>query len=155
MEAFHRQLAEQVSAEIGPVIAAMGFDLVEAHVGAAKNQSLVSVIIYRKDGVGIDDCAAVSRNIYPRLELIENLGNFSLEVSSPGTDRVLKNRNEYDIFLGRMVSVLTNESNEWINGIIDHVNDDSVYLNKKGDVVSIRFDTIKKTRLENSFEEGK
>ncbi len=155
METFQSLLAREVDKEIRPVILAMGFTPVEVNVGRTKNQSLVSLVIYRKQGVSIDDCAAVSRNIHPRLELIPDLGNFSLEVSSPGIGRIFKSREEYDIFQGRAVSVLTVDNSEWIDGIIERADQDRVYLNRNGEVMDIRFDLIKKARLEFSQQEGR
>ncbi len=155
MEIFQKQLAQEVSKEIEPVLKALGFIPVEVHVGKIKSQSIVAIIIYSPDGVGIDDCAKVSKLIYPKLELVQDLGDFSLEVSSPGIGRILKSRHEYKIFEGRAVAILTHESSGWINGIIDHVDDETVFVKRKGDLVSIRFDAIKKSKLDFSFEEGK
>ncbi|MBN1798998.1 MAG: hypothetical protein JW822_10495 [Spirochaetales bacterium] len=155
METFQKQLAEEVSKEIGPVLKALEFIPVEVHVGSIKGISLVSVVIYSSGGVSIDDCAKVSKLIYPKLELIQDLGNFSLEVSSPGIGRIFKSREEYKIFEGKAVSILTHDSSDWINGIIDHVDDNTVFVKRKDELVSIKFDMIKKSKLENTTEEGK
>jgi ribosome maturation factor RimP len=87
--------------------------------------------------------------------LIPDLGNFSLEVSSPGIGRILKSRDEYDIFQGKAVSILTADSTEWIDGIIERADQDRVYLNRNGEVMDISFDVIKKARLDFSQQEGK
>ena len=155
METFQKQLAEEVSEEIEPILKALGLITVEVHIGRIKGQSLVSIIVYSSQGIGIEDCAKVSKLIYPKLELIQDLGDFSLEVSSPGIDRVFKSREEYKIFKGKAVSILTHESSEWINGIIDHVDDEMVCIKSKDEQLSIRFDSIKKSKLEYSIEEGK
>jgi ribosome maturation factor RimP len=155
METFQRPLEDAVNHEVEPIIKAMGFIPVEVKVGRTKNQSIISIVIYRSEGVGVDDCAKVSKNIYPRLELVEELGNFSLEVSSPGIGRILRTKEEYKIFQGRAVSILTSQSNEWLNGIIDHVDDCYVFLNVKGNIMSVGFDVIKKAKLAYSLEEGK
>jgi ribosome maturation factor RimP len=155
MEIFQKLLTEKVSKEIEPVMRALGFVPVEVHVGMIKGQSLVSIIIYRSGGVGVDDCAQVSKLVYPKLELIQDLGNFSLEVSSPGIGRIFKSREEYNIFRGKSVSILRQGRSEWINGIIDCVDEEAVFLKSKGKQLVIKFDAIKKTKLENSLEEGK
>src|SRR5690606_34297891 len=91
---------------IEPVLAGMGFSLVELSVGRLKGSTRVTVILYRKEGVGIDECAEASRLLFPRLETLEGLADVSLEVSSPGMERQIRSPAEYSIFLGRGVRVL-------------------------------------------------
>lgn len=56
--------------------------------------------------------------IKPRLELMEELGDFTLVCTSPGIDREIKDRSEYAIFKGRGVRVLFNNESDWVGGII-------------------------------------
>ncbi|MCX7031410.1 MAG: ribosome assembly cofactor RimP [Spirochaetes bacterium] len=115
-------------AEIEPAISAMGYALVELSVGRRKGVSHVVVVLHRPGGVGVDDCAGVTRAIQPRLELVEGLENVSLEVSSPGIERTLKDPSEYGIFRGRGVQVLPAEGSEWIGGVIEAYRDGTLVL---------------------------
>ncbi len=96
----------------------MGLALVEMALGRRKGTTRVSVVIYRQGGVGVDDCAEVSGMLLPRLETIEGMGDVSLEVSSPGIERTLRDSAEYAIFAGRGVRILAGTETEWQGGII-------------------------------------
>ena len=138
--------------EIEPIITGMGFMLVELKFGRSKNQQHISIIIYRAEGVGVDDCAALSKNLRPRLEMIEGLDELRLEVSSPGLARVIKNRNEYKIFQGRGVHILLNDGHSRQGGIIADVEGETLLLNKNGNMMKIKFDDIQKARLDYAEE---
>ena len=80
-------LDDQLISEVEPLVSGMGFSLVELRLGRSHKQNHVALVVYRPEGVSIDDLAAISKNLYPRLELIEELDNLRLQVSSPGLDR--------------------------------------------------------------------
>lgn len=134
--------------EVKPIINAMGFELVELKFGLSRNQQHVSIIIYSPEGVGLDNCAAVSKNLHPRLEMIEGLEDLRLEVSSPGLERVIKQRDEYRIFQGRSISICLDDGQGWRGGIISSVTDETLLFKKRGTVLEIRFDDIQKARLD-------
>lgn len=140
-------LEQTVRNGIDPVISGMGFVPVETRVIKTKNSSTVRVIIFNSRGTGTADCEAVSRQIYPILEMIEELGDFSLEVSSPGIGRELKRLTEYEIFRGQGVSVLVTGDSEWTKGVIDRVDNDMLLLRVKDDTVRIPFHEIKRAKL--------
>ena len=55
------RLEEEIRQAVEPILAGMGFSLVELSVGRLKGATRVTVILYRPQGVGIDECAEVSR----------------------------------------------------------------------------------------------
>lgn len=145
-------LQNTVRKEIEALIAGMGFALVELRIGRTRGLSHVSIVIYRSEGVGIDECAAVSRNVYPRLRLLEELKDISLEVTSPGIDRVFKDTCEYALFRGRGVRVLLSGTGEWTGGIIDRAERETLYLRNAGRVREIPFASIRKAKLDSAEE---
>jgi ribosome maturation factor RimP len=149
-----RPLEETVREEIGPLVTALGFTLIEVNVFRSKGVRTVKLVIYRPAGVGIDDCAAVSRSVHPRLELMSELGVCSLEVSSPGIGRVLKDAAEYEIFRGRGASVLIIDESEWHTGIIDHTDEANLFLRSEGKTMGIPLQNIKRVKLAFVKEEG-
>ena len=80
-------LEKAVREVVEPVLEGLGYSLVELTIGRLSGSTRVNVVIYRKEGVGVDDCAEVSGMLFPRLETIEALADPSLEVSSPGMER--------------------------------------------------------------------
>jgi ribosome maturation factor RimP len=122
------RIDQTVRAEIEPVLAAMGYSLVELSVGRRTGVTHVVVVLHRPGGVGVDQCAEVTKAIRPRLELLEGLADITLEVSSPGIERTLKDPAEYGIFQGRGVRVLPAEGGEWIGGVIEAFRDGTLVL---------------------------
>lgn len=98
-----RKVAEQVSANEGCYLYDIEF------VGAGNNRALrVYIDKDVEGGVSIDDCSNVSRGLNQILDTDENIipgGQYSLEVSSPGLERVLKEPRHYERALGQKISV--------------------------------------------------
>jgi len=106
----------------------------------------------RGGGVGIDDCAEVSRLLLPRLQTVEGLQDVSLEVSSPGIERTIRSPAEYAIFLGRGVRILSGTETEWFGGIIDRVEAGALWLRKGKEKRGFALAEIRKARLDYSVE---
>lgn len=137
---------------VTPIVTGAGFAVVELRHNRSHHQNHVSLVLYRPEGVGVEDCALLSRTLYPRLELIEGLEDLRLEVSSPGLDRVLKSFEEFAIFKGRGVRVLRTGSDEFLPGIIEDVKGDTLVLRTKGESVEIRQADIRKAKLDSGEE---
>ena len=142
-----RPLDDRVREEIKPLLEALGFILIEVNVFRGKGARQARLVIYRPEGVSIEDCARVSRQVHPRLEIMEELGDCSLEVSSPGIGRQLRGPSEYEIFKGRGVKALLTGESEWREGMIDHVDDKSLFLKAEGVIVEIPLEQIKQVKL--------
>jgi ribosome maturation factor RimP len=149
---YSEHFEKDVRDAVGPLLAGMGLFLVELSVGRLKGATRVNVVIHRKEGVGIDDCADVSRLLLPRLQTMEGLLDVSLEVSSPGIERTIRSQAEYEIFLGRGVRILSGTDTEWIGGIIDHVEGGALWLKKGKEKRGFALGEIRKARLDYSVE---
>jgi ribosome maturation factor RimP len=91
-------------------LAALGFDLVELMVKGSKRRPVFDVRIEKEGGeaVSVNDCAQVSRALETSLDALgEKLGDYVLEVSSPGVERSLRRPQDWKRFVGRSVSVLS------------------------------------------------
>lgn len=90
---------------------ALGFELVELERAGSKNRPVLRVRVDRPDsepgsGVSVDDCARVSRALEEYLDALPSLpARYVLEVSSPGVERPLVRRRDYDRFRGHEVAV--------------------------------------------------
>jgi ribosome maturation factor RimP len=86
-----------------PVVAALGYELVEVEWSSAGRSSVVRVYIDRTDGggIGLDDCERASRVIGAAFEAEDPIGHeYQLEVSSPGFDRPLRTAAHFARFVG-------------------------------------------------------
>ena len=91
---------------VDAAVTGLGYDFVGAHYGQEFNSTILRVFIDSADGINVDDCAAVSRQLGDELD-IENLLNnaYVLEVSSPGLDRPLFCEEDFIRFSGSVVKL--------------------------------------------------
>ncbi len=82
-------------------VAGMGYELVDVAFAA---RGLLQVFIDRPEGVLIEDCERVSRQLVHVL-MVEEADYQRLEVSSPGLDRPLKRAEHYERFVGEMIAL--------------------------------------------------
>ena len=149
-----RIIKDRIFKDLEPVVSGLGYEIVELIIGWTKKETHITVVIYKSDGVGIDDCTRVSKTIHPRLEFFNEIENLILRVSSPGIDRVLKTRREYRIFHNRGVKILLAGSNDWLGGIIKEPGDAGFILQAKEGMMDIEYSTIKKAKLDYTEEVG-
>ena len=102
-----------------PICAAHGVELVVVQQVKGRGSLIVRILIDRVrpasaprpgSGVSVDDCKAVSRDVSTALDLHDELfpeAGYHLEVSSPGLDRPLVRRRDYDRFAGSEIKVKT------------------------------------------------
>jgi ribosome maturation factor RimP len=149
---FSEDLERAVRDAAEPLLAGLGYSLVDLTIARLSGSTRVNVVIYRKEGVGVNDCAEVSGMLFPRMQTIESLVDPSLEVSSPGIDRTLKSPSEYAIFRGRGVRILAGADTEWTGGIIDRVDEGTLWLKRGGETRGFAISGIRKARLDYSVE---
>lgn len=100
-----------------PVVEAAGLDLIELRMhGAPRGNRKLQLFIDRMPGQGavtIEDCASTSRKLGAVLELEEQtLGEFELEVSSPGMSRLLRGTDDMRRFAGVRARVSLEDEDE-------------------------------------------
>lgn len=144
--------------EFERVVEPLGIQIVELSVYAGKSGLNIQVIIYREGGVTLDDCERVTRIFNDMLTILEPIdeNNYTLQVSSPGIDRVLKDEKEYNIFTTRHVKIVVDESFQYgeggvIRGVLKGLHGDSVVLvphNGLERELTIPISSIKKTQLD-------
>jgi ribosome maturation factor RimP len=76
----------------------------------------------------------------------------SLEVSSPGTARVLRSPAEYEIFRGRGVRILWGDQTEWQGGMIEGVEAGTLWLRRGRERKGFAVADIRRARLDYSVE---
>ena len=131
------------------VVEKSGFSLVDFNIQRLSGKKLkAGVIVYGKNGISLDDCAAIHKVLFPRLEMLAEDFDFYLEIASPGITRTFKNPEEYSIFIGNKVKVLTFDDSEYIHGELTQCEDGIIILKNKDDVYEIKIDDIQKGKLD-------
>ena len=95
--------AQRIEGLIEPALTAMGYDLVRVAVQGGESRKTLQIMAERQDGEGmsVDDCADISRAISAVLDVEDPItGAYTLEVSSPGIDRPLVKRGDFERFAG-------------------------------------------------------
>ena len=95
---------------IEPPVEALGLELVDVEYASAGGGGVLRVFIDRcvadEPGITVDDCARVSHALSEMLEAADPIkGHYTLEVSSPGFDRILRTRAHFERFVGARVAV--------------------------------------------------
>jgi ribosome maturation factor RimP len=97
---------ERLLVLIEPLVGRLGYELVDLEYGAGHGRSSLRVFIDAAAGVGLEDCERVSREISALLDVEDPIpGAYTLEVSSPGFDRVLRTPAHFGRFVGSRVFV--------------------------------------------------
>ncbi len=138
--------------QVDDLVSGLGFSIVEIAHSVVKGRSHVNLVVYRPEGITIDQCAEIHRTVMPRLELVMDDRDVALQVSSPGIDRVIKDASEYSVFAGKGVRVLRRSTNEWCAGVIVGAGDSSLEMRCGTDTVTVAYDDIQKAKLDYSQE---
>lgn len=144
-------LRERLIALIEPLVGRLGYELVELEYGSGRGHAQVRVFIDAAAGVGVGDCEKVSREISALLDVEDPIpGAYTLEVSSPGFDRVLRTREHFGRFVGSRVFVELKEpraGRRRYTGQLLAVDDDGIALAVDQERVAVAFAEIGKARL--------
>jgi len=144
-------LHERLVGLIEPLLAQLGYELVDLEYVPARGRGALRIFIDRSEGIGLDDCARVSREVSARLDVEDPIPTaYTLEVSSPGDDRVLRTRAHFDRFVGSRVFVelaSPREGRRRYTGLLRTVADEGVELEVDRQIVEVPFREIGKARL--------
>jgi ribosome maturation factor RimP len=145
-----------LQAVIDPVVAGTGYDLEELSVKQVGRRHLVQVVIDGDGGVGLDAIADVSRAVSRALDEAEEsgtdliMGEYQLEVSSPGVDRPLTLPRHWARNVGRLVKVKAGEKS--LTGRVLDADADGITLDVDGKEHALSFDALGPGRVQVEFK---
>ena len=127
-------VAARVSAVAGPVLQGLGYRLVRIKISAEAGCT-VQIMAERPDGtMQIEDCEAISRALSPVLDIADPIEKaYRLEISSPGIDRPLVRRSDFERYAGHLVKVemaVAHQGRKRFRGILAGVEGDAVRLHR-------------------------
>jgi ribosome maturation factor RimP len=99
-------LAARVAAIAEPVIEGLGYRLVRVKISGADGCT-VQIMAERPDGsMAVEDCETVSRTLSPVLDVADPIERaYRLEISSPGLDRPLVRKSDFDRYAGHLARI--------------------------------------------------
>ena len=125
-------VAARVAAVAAPVLEGMGYRLVRIRVSGEAGCT-VQIMAERPDGsMQIEDCEAVSRALSPVLDIADPIQRaYRLEISSPGIDRPLVRRSDFERHAGHLAKIemtVPHEGRKRFRGRLDGLDGDSVRI---------------------------
>jgi len=146
---------EQVLADFATQVAdECGYELVDVNLLGQGKKALLRVFIDKKGGITLHDCEEFSRRFETRLDVEDPIaGPYTLEVSSPGLDRPLRNLHDFRRSVGKLVRIVTKEnisSRSFFVGRLTAVNGDILRLTiaGSGEEITLPLASVTKARLE-------
>jgi len=128
-------VAARVCAVAAPVLEGMGYRLVRVRISGEAGCT-VQIMAERPDGsMQLEDCEAISRALSPVLDVVDLIDRaYRLEISSPGIDRPLVRRSDFERNAGHLVKVemaVAHEGRKRFRGIIEGVEGDRVRIHRE------------------------
>lgn len=123
---------DQIETLLAPTVEALGCELWGVEFMSQGRHSKLRVYIERSDGVTVEDCERVSREVSDVLDVEDVIpSSYTLEVSSPGMDRILFKSGHFQANLGAVVDVRLNfpfEGRKHIVGVLAALENDEIVV---------------------------
>jgi ribosome maturation factor RimP len=135
-----------------PILAEYRLELYDMVFKGTGRKGMLRVYIDREEGVTIDDCANVSRELGTLLDVHDVIeGSYTLEVSSPGLTRELRNPFDFMRYKGKKVKIKTEvaiqDRNVFIGKLLEY-EDDCARVETESGTYVIPYSHIEKANLE-------
>lgn len=146
-----REIAERVCTD-------HGLELVHAEAAGPEGKPILRIFIDKPEGVTHEDCSAVNVHIGTILDVEDFIHTpYTLEVSSPGLERGLYKRADYERFTGRQAKVKTrvavNGQRNFRGKIVGLEGETVIFEDKTSGHVRLPLTSIVKANLEIDVEE--
>lgn len=139
-----------------PAVDALGFELLGVEFVRAGSHSTLRIYIDHENGISVDNCADVSRQVSAILDVEDPITNeYSLEVSSPGVDRPLFTIAHYEAILNETVNVRLNvpqDGRRNFKGTLVGIEGDMINVEVDNQVHSLLIDNVAKANLVAKFD---
>ena len=147
-----KSLAEKIEDAIKPSIIDMGFDLVQVKLMDGKSSQTLQIMAERPDGsMGLEDCAAISRQISAILDVEDVIATaYRLEVSSPGIDRPLVKLADYTKYIGhqaKIETVLPVSARKRFAGVLKAVEGNAIIITVDNKEFTLPFEDVQSAKL--------
>jgi len=131
-----------------PVVAGLGFDLVDCSFVKESRGMVLTLYIDKRGGIGIDDCETVSRAVDPIIDESSSIDPDFFEVSSPGLTRPLETDKDYNRYAGEKVDVSLYkpmEGKKSFTAVIKGAEEDkATFVFDNGEEITLGFEDIAK-----------
>jgi len=150
-------VSDRLQTLLEPVIEDLGYELVGIEYQSNPKNRVVRVFIDQEpDGIGVEDCERVSREVSALMDVEEPVpGQYTLEVSSPGVERPLFTGQHFARFVGETAAVqlaVPVNNRRRFKGIIVAADDDQVTLEVDGQRIELGIADVARAHLAPDLE---
>jgi ribosome maturation factor RimP len=144
---------------IEAIVRGLGLALIELDVFRTKARKgtpsgvQIRAIVYKPGSLGTDDCSRVHRAIAPRLEQAFPGSEFSVEVSTPGINRVVKDGAELAHYRGRGIRLWRTDISDWSAGLLEEADEYGITIKGREGTFRLDYTVVAKAKLDPSQEE--
>jgi ribosome maturation factor RimP len=154
--------AKRVALAIEPVVSGLGFSILELSLSRHRGSAQVRMVLTRSPeefrslsgngqrppSIGTEDLGRAHRAVLPRLEAAMEGTDFSVECSSPGIDRTVKEGAEFVHFYGRSVRCFLPAESRWIQGVLTEADEKKITLETGDGKRELEYEYIAKAKLD-------
>ena len=136
---------------LNPILEDLGFEMVRVRLSSG-DPSTLQIMADRLDGpIGVDELAEINTSVGTILDVEDPIPeNYTLEISSPGIDRPLTRKKDFDSFQGFEAKIETTElidGRRRFRGVLAGVNNDEVLINLEEGTIGLKFTWLSEARL--------
>jgi ribosome maturation factor RimP len=147
-----QELSSSLWAIIEPILEPEGMELIEIEFKPEGSRWVLRLYVDAPGGVTLDDCELVSRQVSALLDIKDPIDrSYTLEVSSPGINRVLRREKDFRSFAGSPVRLKTRrkiDGQRNFRGTLKGMENSRIILEVDGNRVEINPEDLEKARLD-------
>jgi len=152
-----RSIEKRVQETAEKVAIDNGLELVHAEVAGPENKPIVRIFIDKPEGVTHEDCSQVSHHLGTILDVEDFIhSSYTLEISSPGLDRGLYKRADYERFAGSPAKMKTHRpiggQRNFRGRLIGVDGEEVLFEDKTSGRIRVPLDSIVKANIEIDVE---
>ena len=152
MAKFEQKLTDMLR----PAVEEVGKELLGCEFISAGNHSVLRLFIDHENGVEVDDCAEVSRQVGAILDVEDPISSeYNLEVSSPGLDRPLFEMSHFQAVIGETINVKLSmplNGRRKFKGKLEAIENDILVVSLDGEEYELIFSNVDKANLVYNFD---
>ena len=149
-------LQEKINKTAEDLAQSLGYEFIASEIVSGLNHQMILRIYLDKDGgINLKDCGNFSKIYSKMLDVeLQSEGKYTLEVSSPGANRLLVKKNHFEKYIGSTIKVrlkqgVNNRKN--FKGKLLELVDEVIKVDVDGEVYSLNYSDIDKANLVAEF----
>lgn len=142
--------AVEIEQLLAPLLKEKEIEVVDVEYQRENGDQMLRVFIDTAHGVDVEDCSVATDLIREAIDSMEAYDYDYLEVSSPGLDRVIKKKEDFIRFTGKMIRIKTTEPYEFqkkFTGKLIRYTDEAIIIKADQNTISIPTNIILSVRL--------